>query len=102
MVENRSDFPICAVLYPTNVSTVGAASSLTNWMSLPDVNVQRLSGKNGGKPFTVIKRSFSIKKVLELNVSGIDPTSVANIFTLISTNPTYTANMAAIVCTTDE
>lgn len=102
MVENRSDFPICAVLYPTNVSSVGAASSLTNWMSLPDVTVQRLSAKNGGKPYCIIKRSFSISKVLELNLSGVDPISTSKIFTLISTSPTYTANIAAIVGTTDE
>lgn len=36
-IENRGDEPLVAVMFPTNLTGVGSASSLTNWMSLPNV-----------------------------------------------------------------
>lgn len=47
-------------MFPTNLTIPGAASSLTNWMSLPDVQISRLTAVTAGKPFATLKSSYDI------------------------------------------
>lgn len=61
-----------------------------------------MTGKNGGKPFATLRSNYSISKVYDLNVSGIDPITESRRFTAVNTNPQYTCNLLCIVCSSDE
>lgn len=101
-MDNQGTIPLVLVVYPTNLQVPGVASSLANWMSLPDVVTARTTAAMGAKPFATVSRTYHMEKYYALNTLSFDPNSISKAFVSIQTNPTFTCNLLGIVTSVDE